>query len=58
MGSWFWAMSSYFWHAAGAVRREGEAEDHATQAQLPWIGCPLAPSKPWSTWYEQQTPFS
>ena len=35
MGYWFWAMSSYSWHAAGAAEREGEAEDHATQAQLP-----------------------
>ena len=28
--------------------KRGEAEDHATQAQPPWIGCPCAPSKPWS----------
>ena len=31
MGSWFWVMSSCFWHAAGAAGREGEAEDlHCT----------------------------
>ena len=40
-GYWFWAMSSYSWHAA---EREG-AGDHAAQAQLPWIDCPLVPSK-------------
>ena len=34
MGSWFWAMSSYFWHTASAVRRGGEVKDHAVQVQL------------------------
>ena len=48
MGSWFWVMSSCFWHAVGAARREGEAKGCATQAQPPWIGCPHAPSRPWS----------
>ena len=48
MDSWFWVMSSCFWHAASATRREGEVEGCATQAQPPWIGCPHAPSKPWS----------
>ena len=54
MDSWFWVMSSCFWHAAGSARREGEAEGHATQAQLPWIDCLRAPSKPWSVWCERQ----
>ena len=35
MGTWFWAMSSYSWHTAGAAGREGKAENHDTQVQLP-----------------------
>ena len=58
MDSWFWVMSSCFWHTASAAGREGEAEDCAAQAQPPCIGCPCAPSKPWSMQCERQTRFS
>ena len=42
MEHWYWVLSSYSWHAAGAAGREGEARDHATLAQCLWIIYPLA----------------
>ena len=39
-------------------KRGGGQGSCTAQAQLPWIDCPLAPFKPWSMLYEQQTLFS